>query len=138
MRESLPALAKTRFRYLFGRLLLQCLRGLTCSGGEPHNPPVNLHGVDIYLWTEGIPDIPKQVGNFSLTFISSRGTRVYPPPAPDVETSDWPQCRYLCEHEVDDKEVDGLMRALAEQGWRWTMCSKLFKRDGQNLFSEPY
>lgn len=99
---------------------------------------MNLHGLDIFLWYEGVPDLPKQVGPFELTFISSRGTRVFPPPAPDVELSDWPQCRYLSVGEVSDKQVDDLVTQLTGQGWRWTKCQKLFKRNGENLFSEPY
>lgn len=99
---------------------------------------MNLHGVDIYLWHEGIPDVPKQVGAFNLTFISSRGTRVYPPPAPDVEVSDWPQCRYLSDSVVSDSDIDALVCKLSGDGWKWTKCQKLFKKDGENLFSEPY
>ena len=99
---------------------------------------MNLHGVDIYLWHAGMPDLPKQVGSFNLTFISSRGTRVYPPPAPDVELSDWPQCRYLSESEVTDAQVDELVNQFTAKGLKWTMCEKLFKKDGENQFSEPY
>ena len=99
---------------------------------------MNLHGMDIYLWHDGIPELPKQIGTFSLTFISSRGTRVYPPPAPDIQLSDWPQCRYLSETEVSDKQIDDLVVQLTAAGWRWTKCQKLFKKNGENLFSEPY
>jgi Hypothetical protein TT1725 len=99
---------------------------------------MNLHGVDIYLWHQGIPEIPKNIGAFNLTFISSRGTRVYPPPAPDVELSDWPQCRFLCESEVTYEQVDDLINTITALGFKWTMCEKLFKKDGENQFSEPY
>lgn len=99
---------------------------------------MTLHGLDIYLWTESMPELPKQIGKFALTFISSRGTRIYPPPAPDVEPCDWPQCRYLSEHPATDAEVEQLISDLSTQGHRWTMCQKLYKKDGVNLFSEPY
>lgn len=99
---------------------------------------MNLHGLDIFLWHDGIPAIPDRIGKFKLTFISSRGTRVYPPPAPDVELSDWPQCRYLSDSEVTDAEVGAVIDELSAKGWRWTMCQKLYKQDGTSLFSEPY
>lgn len=99
---------------------------------------MNLHGVDIYIWTPETPDLPKEVGTFKLTFISSRGTRIWPPPAPDMEPIDWPQCRFLSDSEVTDKDVDDLIVHLSSLGHRWTMCHKLFKKDGVNQFSEPY
>jgi hypothetical protein len=99
---------------------------------------MDLHGVDIYIWSEKIPNLPKTHGNFSLTFISSRGTRVYPPPAPDVELSDWAQCRFLSDSPVPDREIEDLIGAISGAGHRWTKCQKLFKKDGVNQFSEPY
>lgn len=99
---------------------------------------MDLHGCDIYLWSESIPKLPESVGGFKLIFISSRGTRVWPPPAPDVEISDWAQCRFLSDSVVGDKDVDQLVASLTGNGWRWTKCQKLYKKDGVNQFSEPY
>ncbi|MBS1717826.1 MAG: isocitrate dehydrogenase [Armatimonadetes bacterium] len=99
---------------------------------------MTLHGVDIYLWTPTIPELPKTFGPFTLTFISNRGTRVTTPPSPRVEVLDWPQCRFLSDAEVTDKDVDALMNHLTGLGWRWTMCQKLFRKEGADQFSQPY
>jgi hypothetical protein len=99
---------------------------------------MDLFGLDIFLWHQGIPEIPKEIGAFKLTMISSRGTRVYPPPAPDVELSDWNQCRYLSDSQVSDEQIDDLVNSITSLGHRWTKCQKLFKINGENQFSEAY
>ena len=99
---------------------------------------MNLHGVDIYIWTPQTPNVPKTYGTFELKFITNRGTKVYPPPAPDMELMDWPRCRFLSDTEVTDKEIDDLVNHLTGLGWRWTATQKLFKKDGVDQFSQPY
>jgi len=97
-----------------------------------------LHGVDVFIRTPEIPDLPKEHGPFTLTLISNRGSRVYPPPAPAMDLSDWQQCRYLSDESVSDTQVDELVHHLSGLGWQWTKCQKLFKIDGDNTFSQPY
>jgi hypothetical protein len=99
---------------------------------------MNLHGADIFIWSPTTPDLPKKHGPFELIFISSRGTRIWPPPAPDTEAIDWPQCRYLAEGEVTDPQIDELVQSLTALGLKWTKVQKLFKKDGVNQFSQPY
>lgn len=99
---------------------------------------MNLHGVDIYLWSDTIPDVPKTVGKFKLELISSRGTRVYPPPAPDITLDDWPRCRYVSEVEVSNNEADALVNHLTILGFTWTKTQKLYKKDGVEQYSQPY
>lgn len=99
---------------------------------------MTLHGVDVFLRTPELPDLPKTIGAFALTFISNRGSRIYPGPTPEMELSDWQQCRYLSDDEVTDAQIDELVGHLSGLGWQWTKCQKLFKIDGDNAFSQPY
>ncbi|MFQ3588398.1 MAG: hypothetical protein SNJ74_09990 [Fimbriimonadaceae bacterium] len=99
---------------------------------------MNLHGVDVYIWTPTTPELPTEIGPFTLKLISNRGTRVYPPPAPDMDLLDWPRCRYVSETEVTDDQVDQLLVHLTGLGWKWTKAQKLFRKDGVNQYSEPY
>ena len=99
---------------------------------------MNLHGVDIYLWSSTLPDLPKEHGPFSLKLISSRGTKVYPGPTPDMEMDDWPRCRFLSDAEVTDKQVDDLVTHLTGLGFVWTKTQKLYRKDGVDQFSQPY
>src|SRR5437868_1925388 len=98
---------------------------------------MDLHGCDVYLWNDSTPKPPESLGKFKLTFISSRGTRIWPPPAPEVEPADWYQCRYLSDGQASDAEIDQLTQTITGQGLRWTKLQKLYKRDGVNQFSEP-
>lgn len=99
---------------------------------------MDLHGVDVYLRTPETPDLPKEHGKFTLTLISNRGTRVYPPPAPEMHLIDWPRCRYVSEQVVENTDIDQLVSYLSSLGWQWTKCQKLFRKDGVNLYSEAY
>jgi hypothetical protein len=99
---------------------------------------MTLHGVDVYIWTPETPDLPKEFGKFKLKLISNRGTKVWPPPAPDMHLLDWPRSRYVSDEEVTDQEIDELVAHLSGQGYRWTKCQKLFRKDGVNQYSEPY
>jgi hypothetical protein len=99
---------------------------------------MNLHGVDVYVWSDGIPKVPDQVGKLSLTFISNRGTKVFPGPPPDIDFCDWPRCRYVSQEEIEDVEVARLLTELSEKGFRWTKAQKLFWKDGVKQYSEAY
>ena len=98
-----------------------------------------LHGVDIYIWSATTPDVPKEFGPFKLILISNRGTRVWPPPAPDIDLLDWPRCRYVCDDPVTDAQIDQLVIKITELGFKWNKCQKLhWAADGTKLYSEPY
>ena len=99
---------------------------------------MTLHGADVYLRIPETPTLPTELGPFQLIFISDRGTRVWPPPAPEIDISDWPRARYFSDAEVTDKQVDELAEAITGLGYQWTNVQKLFKIDGSNAFSQPY
>lgn len=98
-----------------------------------------LHGADIYVWSKTTPDLPKEFGPFKLVFISNRGTKVYPPPAPNIELGDWPQSRYESESEVKDSQIDELCAMITAGGFIWNKCEKLYwDGEGNRLYSQPY
>lgn len=99
---------------------------------------MELVGLDVYIWSPDIPDLPKTYGKFRLELISNRGTRVYPPPAPDIDLIDWSRCRFVSDEPVTNEEVEELIRHLTSLGWTWTKCQKLYRSEGRNLYSEPY
>lgn len=100
---------------------------------------MQLHGVDVYLWVTENPNIATQFGNLSLLFIANRGTRIYPVSAnPKMTENDWPQYRFVSDAPVADAEIETLLKALSDQGVKWTKAQKLYRQDGNNLYSEPY
>lgn len=98
---------------------------------------MKLIGVDVYIWSQTIPDIPENVGPFMLHLMSNRGTRVYPPPAPQIEFIDWFRCRYMGTGEVSHADVDNLLAELSIK-FTWTKAQKLYEKNGSRAFSEPY
>lgn len=97
-----------------------------------------LAGVDIYLRSEATPEPPKEFGKFKLIFVSNRGTRIWPVGIPDFKTIDWPRCRYESEEIVSDAEIDALIDEISAKGFHWNKAQKLYKRDGEKMYSMPY
>lgn len=104
-------------------------------GGETD---LELCGVDVFLWSAETPLLPTEVGPFRLELISNRGTRVFPPPTPEINLCDWPRARYLARAPINDRDIDRLLAELTEAGWNWTKSQKLYRKDGIDLFSQPY
>jgi hypothetical protein len=99
---------------------------------------MDLHGVDVFIQSPRTPSLPERFGTLKLVLITNRGTRVYPPPAPDIAPDDLPRCRYVSETPVTDDDIDQLAAHLTSQGWRWSKCQKLFRKDGIDQFSQAY
>jgi len=99
---------------------------------------MNLHGVDVFICSPQMPDVPQEIGSLKLTLISNRGTRIYPPPAPDMPLLDVSRCRYLSDAEISDAQIDAALAHLTSLGRRWAKCQKLYRKDGVDQFSQAY
>ena len=99
---------------------------------------MNLHGVDIYIQTTQLPDVPKEFGKMKLLFISNRGTRVWPGATPDLSIMDLFRCRYESDEEVANTDVDSLLQDLTAKNMTWPQAQKLFWKDGEKMYSQPY
>lgn len=98
---------------------------------------MNLIGVDAFVCSKERPAVPEQIGAFRLKMIANRGTRVWPPPAPEVEAADWWCCRYLATGTAGHADVEALLRELS-RNFTWTLAQKLFEINGAPGFSNPY
>lgn len=98
---------------------------------------MKLVGVDVYVRSDNLPDLPKSVGPLQLLLISNRGTRVYPPPAPKIEFINWFRCRFLGTSDIKNSDIDNLLSTLS-QTFTWTKVEKLYEIDGNKGYSEPY
>ena len=99
---------------------------------------VRLVGVDVFLKSETIPEVPREQGNLKLTFIANRGTRIWPGKVPDMHLLELMRCRYESEQGVTDEEIDNLLHALTSGGFHWASSQKLFAENGEELYSQPY
>lgn len=98
---------------------------------------IKLVGVDVYLQSETLPDVPKEHGKLKLTFISNRGTRIWPGENRPITLLDLMQCRYESDVDLQDTDITELLRDL-DKSFKWTKAQKLIARDGEKLFSQPY
>lgn len=97
-----------------------------------------LHGVDIYVQSKTLPDMPKEFGSMKLLFMSNRGTRVWPGPQPDLRLMDLFRCRYESDEAVNNADVDSLLAEVSSKGFVWPQCQKLFWKEGERMYSQPY
>ena len=98
---------------------------------------MKLIGVDVYIWSQTIPELPKKIGLFTLEMISNSGTKLYPPPTPEIDVTDWFQCRYIAFLEITHCNIDELLSFLSSD-FTWTKAQKLYEHNGANAFSQPY
>ncbi|KAA0228627.1 MAG: Isocitrate dehydrogenase [NADP] [Fimbriimonadales bacterium] len=97
-----------------------------------------LVGVDLYLRSDSVPELPRESGKFTLTFISNRGTKIWPPPAPAIALSDWLQCRFESTGDITDADAEQLLQEISQLGFHWTKAQKLYTKDGEKQYSQPY
>lgn len=98
---------------------------------------MKLVGVDVFIWSQQVPKLPEKIGRFTLAMISNNGTKLYPPPAPEIDITDWFQCRYLAFSEITHQDVDHLLFDLSTS-FIWTKAQKLYEINGTSAFSQPY
>jgi hypothetical protein len=94
-----------------------------------------VRGVDVFVEHIGIPEVPKQVGPFTLKLISNRGTKVFPGPTPPIMLVDWHRCRYLAENAVGDRDILQLLETVS-QNHTWVHIEKLRHADGEACYSK--
>jgi isocitrate dehydrogenase len=97
-----------------------------------------LFGVDVFVQHEGgtVPSMPESVGPFTLRMISNRGTKVWPPPTPEILLVDHFRCRYLAETAVRREDVLSALQELTSAGKEWMHIELLHKVGGEVRYSK--
>jgi hypothetical protein len=96
-----------------------------------------LAGVDIFLQTDQIPDVPKEHGPLKLVMMMNRGMRVWPGEPPQMHFLDLTRLRYEGEG-VTSEHIESLLSELSKMGFVWAKAQKLFTEDGEKKYSQPY
>jgi isocitrate dehydrogenase (NAD+) len=110
----------------------------------PPPPPVpstnwTLVGADVFVeWnaTEQLPPIPKRSGPLELTMISNRGTRVYPPPIPQITMVNWFRCRYIAKTAISSEHIRMLASEIEQTGVRWMHIELLYHDGITSMYSK--
>lgn len=74
--------------------------------------PWETWGLDLFVTSEGVPQLPEEVGPFRLKLISNRGTKVHPGPTPAIRMVPWHRARYLASGSVSEAEVQSLIEGV--------------------------
>ncbi len=96
-------------------------------------------GLDLFVeWNEvdKLPELPEKEGKLELKMISNRGTRIYPPPVPEILMVNWYRCRYLANEELELKEIVEFLKNVTEKGIKWMHVEVLRKQDNKEMFSK--
>jgi hypothetical protein len=99
---------------------------------------MKLVGVDVYVESQTLPAVPKEHGTLKLTFVSNRGTRIWPGEPAQVALIDLMQCRYEAPGDVSEGDITQLLLDLDRAAFRWTKAQKLWAKDGEKMYSQPY
>lgn len=98
-----------------------------------------LHGVDIYVKSSAVPDVPAEIGSLKKVFISDRGTRVQSAATHDTSRTEIYCVRYESESVVSDADVNALISEFGTKGIAWPKVQKLFRHEnGDKAYSQPY
>lgn len=95
-------------------------------------------GIDIFIeWNniDKIPEIPQKEGKLELQMISNRGTKIYPPPTPEIILVNCYRCRYISQQEISYQDIVEFIKSITEKGIKWIHIELLKKQDNKNLFS---
>ncbi|MCS6954951.1 MAG: NADP-dependent isocitrate dehydrogenase [Candidatus Calescibacterium sp.] len=96
-------------------------------------------GIDLFIeWNkvESLPEIPQKVENLELKMISNRGTKIYPPPVPEILMVNWYRCRYLSDKALSYQDILEFLKKITELQIKWMHIEVLRKHDNKHLFSK--
>ena len=98
-----------------------------------------LHGVDMYVKSIAVPDVPDAVGSLNKVFISDRGTRVQNAEKHDTSRTEIYCVRYESDNPITDADVNSLITEFETKGLAWPKVQKLFRHEnGDKAYSQPY
>ncbi|MCS7165418.1 MAG: NADP-dependent isocitrate dehydrogenase [Candidatus Calescibacterium sp.] len=96
-------------------------------------------GIDLFIeWNniETLPEVPKKVEKLELKMISNRGTKIYPPPVPEILMVNWYRCRYLSNQALSHQDILEFLKKITELQIKWMHIEILRKHNDKELFSK--
>jgi len=97
--------------------------------------PWELVGVDVFVQSNRLPQLPTTIGKFTLSMISNRGTKVYPGKAPDIHLVDCFRTRWIADGTPTNSDVMDLMAQFPVE-YPWMHIEKLHKQGDTLMYSK--
>lgn len=95
-----------------------------------------LQGVDVFVRSNGLPDVPDTVGPFTLQMKSNRGTKVWPGATPNILLVDHYCCRYVAAGAITRTDAGNLIADLTSRSVDWVHVELLHTANGQVRYSK--
>lgn len=95
-----------------------------------------LQGVDVFVRSSGLPDVPATVGPFTLQMKSNRGTKVWPGATPNILLVDHYCCRYVAPGAITRTDAGNLIADLTSRSIDWVHVELLHTANGQVRYSK--
>ncbi|MCS7244065.1 MAG: hypothetical protein RMJ36_04965, partial [Candidatus Calescibacterium sp.] len=64
------------------------------------------------------------------------GTKIYPPPVPEILMVNWYRCRYLSDKTLSYQDILEFLKKITEMQIKWMHIEVLRKHDNKQLFSK--
>lgn len=95
-----------------------------------------LQGVDVFVRSNGLPDVPDTIGPFTLQMKSNRGTKVWPGVTPNILLVDHYCCRYVAPGAITRTDAGNLIADLTSRSVDWVHVELLHTANGQVRYSK--
>lgn len=95
-----------------------------------------LQGVDVFVRSNGLPDVPDTIGPFTLQMKSNRGTKVWPGATPNILLVDHYCCRYVASGAITRTDAGNLIADLTSRSVDWVHVELLHTANGQVRYSK--
>jgi hypothetical protein len=93
-------------------------------------------GVDVFVYSIGLPRLPERLSELKLKSLSNRGVLVWPGALPPIELTDLFQARYVTESGfVGPEQITSLLADLDRLKVEWVHVEKLLVMNGKDAFS---
>ncbi len=97
--------------------------------------PWTLVGVDIFIQSNGMPQLPESIGKLKLSMIANRGTKIYPGVVPDILLVDCFRSRWIAEMPLSNDEILEFLNNFPKE-YTWVHIEKLHKEGETPMYSK--
>lgn len=99
------------------------------------NKPWTLVGIDIFIQSNGMPQLPQSIGKLKLSMISNRGTKIYPGILPDILLVDCFRCRWTSSEVLSNDDILDFLNNFPKE-YTWVHIEKLHNEGETPMYSK--
>jgi isocitrate dehydrogenase len=97
---------------------------------------MDFKGVDVFMYSIGLPRLPEEISGLKLKSISNRGVLVWPGNLPPVDMTDLFQARFVAPTgTASPDQITSLLEDLDRLKVEWVHVEKLLLLNGKEAFS---